>query len=188
MKMTVELKSWLSDNKDLSADASDPESIKAAAEALVDGSLTSDVFTELTADPDAEKATKLESQLDQILEAIGDQGKRIQAIEEKPADIKDQIEEVVAKVQEVAPVKIAESAPKAPGKIANAISQAESVSTDVGVKVNVIEAHKQYDSTCQDLYYPKDHAEGPPHPKAGQRAVGMHEASELERAVSGVFR
>ena len=197
MKMTQALKGWLSENKDLSADASDDESIKAAAESLVDGTLTGENYTELTADPDAEKATKLESQLDKILDAISDQGKRIQAIEEKPVEnLKDQIQEAVEKVQPKEEVKIAASAPEMPSQgIGEAIAKGEAVSTDTESSVNVIPAHKQYDTTHKDLMFPKYNQGGAIHPFGGQRAFvadgsarrPMEESSELDKAVSGAW-
>lgn len=192
MKMTQALKGWLSENKDLSADATDPESIKAAAEALVDGSLTGEDYTELTQDPDAEKATKLESRLDAILEAISDQGKRIKVMEDNPVeDLKEQIQKAVEKVQ--APeVKIAENAPEMPDEIDRAIAKGEAASTDAATQVDVIDAHKQYDSTRRELMFPEYNQGGAVHPLAGQKAVGiddrpMDEPSELDRAVSGAW-
>ncbi len=175
LTLTTHLKTWLQENSGLSADeASDDEYREAAATALVDGTLTGEKYVELSKDPDAEKANRFDDKLDKIL--AGQKAGTVQAAAPEP-------------------VKIAKTAPAIPGS-EKSIENAIVISDAPSGEVNVIEPHKQYDTTRRELFGPKN-TNGFAHPQEGKRltqALGagedrlpIDETSELDKAINGVW-
>ncbi len=70
MKITAKLVEWLVKECGIKADASQDEMKAAAAKAMVEGKLPGEKYVELTKDPDAEKATALETKLDRMADAL----------------------------------------------------------------------------------------------------------------------
>lgn len=170
MKLTDALKTWLRDNKEVAGDAEDNAYSKAAADALVDGSLSNDEFVLLTKDPDAEKANVLADKFDKLLDAVVANQAELKELATAIAT-KPEMKKVESNVTE--------------RTIAN------SEETDGDVVVNVITADKQYDSTKGIKYFPATTKDGRRHGSAGRRfsEAGRYidEQSELDRAVCGAF-
>src|SRR3989304_3788700 len=70
LKLTDNLKSWLRQNKGVAEDADDASYTKAVAEGICDGSITPQQVTELTKDPDADKASVLTKTLTSMQDAM----------------------------------------------------------------------------------------------------------------------
>ena len=174
MKVTTLLKSWCHDNAGLSADESaDADYTKAAATALVEGSLSPEKFAELTKDPDADKALSLESKLDAVLAKLA-------ATPE-------------TKEPESSTTKVAEGAAKMPS-IGSSLASSKEEPSD-GPKVNVMTMDKMYDTTRREARYPEMTESGRRHWNAGQRVFEgggikgagrpMSEPSDFDLAISG---
>lgn len=90
---TPKMKSWLVEHKGLSAEASDSDAAQAATDALLDDDnpLTSDKFTELQSDPDAQKGNDLADTLKGVLD-------RLDKIEEAPKETSSGATSDLAKV------------------------------------------------------------------------------------------
>lgn len=198
MKLTQAMKTWLVEQKGLSADAADEDFRKAAADAMLDGSLTHDKYVELCADPDAQKADSLESKLDTILGAVNDQGKRLETLESRGAEPETKAPETKApeETKKVEP-QVKETAPKAPeSAFDKAFGTGDPVSTDPNVPaVRVVGAHERYSKTPTAVHFPETSTRGVKHPFAGQRVFEggdkgrryIDEPSELDQAVSGAY-
>src|SRR3990172_2709635 len=87
LKLTDNLKSWFSKNKGVAEDADDASYTKAVAEGICDGSITPQQITELTKDPDADKANVLTKTLTSMQDAMSAMANQIAALS-KPADQK----------------------------------------------------------------------------------------------------
>jgi HK97 family phage major capsid protein len=189
MKITKQLQEWLVANKGVSADATDDEHQKAAAEAMVDGSLTTEQFIELTKDPDADKATGLEAKLDALLNAVVKTTERIDAIEAKSVEPKKEPE-----TKDYSDAKVSKDAPKLDTKKVSDLA-GESPEQKSGTQVDVIEAHTRYSTTKSAATYPMQTAKGAPHPMAGKPvfeggSIGTRQIdhpSELELACCGAW-
>ena len=169
MKLTQLLKAWLVENECLSApDASDEECRKAAAMALASDKLTTEKLVELTADPDAVKATGLETMLASLVETQKATMARIDAL--------------------TAGHKQTVDAPDMPAGAAKAMADGKS---DVAPKVDVKSVEKMYDTTRTVKRFPTEMTNGKKHPFAGQPVKEgtrtIDESSQLDQAVSGVF-
>jgi len=81
MKITKKLQEWLVANKGVSADAPEGEFKQAAAEAMVSGDLSTDIYSELTKDDDADNANSFEKKLDSMLAALTKTVERIDTLE-----------------------------------------------------------------------------------------------------------
>lgn len=70
MKLTANLKKWIVENCDVKADAADDEFRKAVSEALIDGSLTGEKYSELMTDPKSEEIDGFKATLEGINETL----------------------------------------------------------------------------------------------------------------------
>lgn len=184
MKMTDALKKWLVGAGLAAADASEDELKEATAKAMVDGKLTADQFAELTTDPDAAKAAELNSKLDAILSGQQEQGKRLDAIEQRNAQAETPPAETPKPTKETKPSLFEQAFASGP---------AVESGTDM---VRVVNAHERYDATKSLQQFPAMTTKQQPHPYAGQRMFEgdpngdrryIDTASDLERAVAGAY-
>ena len=185
LKMTEKLQEWLVANSDVSADASEGDFKKAAADAMVEGTLTSELFVELTKDPAAEAAKSFEAKMDALLDAVKSSTERISALEQA----KSEPEKSELQAKEYREAELSEKAPKAAADVAKATADAEP-------EVNVIQAHKRYDDTKTAATFPTHTAKGMRHPYAGQPVFegggvsgrrAINQPSQLDKAISGAY-
>lgn len=178
MNVTDALRKWLTDERDLQADADDKTIREAAGAALADGSLTTEKFLDLTKTEEQQTAGALLKTLDSIAE-------RLEKLETKEAE---------PKLKEDAP--LAEKARREPSDYEKLLAQAaEFDSTPEGV--DTVPAHKQYGTTKGAMMFPQLTPKGQSHPYAGQPvfeggrgASGqriIESRSQLEKAVCGVY-
>jgi HK97 family phage major capsid protein len=191
MKLTDALKKWLCESKGLSAEASEDDFRKAAAEALADNSLDHDTFVKLTKDPDADKANAFSQQLDTVLDAVKSQ----QEVQTAQADQILKLVESVSKLTDnPTPTPEPEPAKKADiPKLPKMDLTGEPAETDPDkTVVDVITAEKQYDNSRTAKFFPGEDRRGRVHSRAGKRfavgdenAIYMDSPSELDQAVKG---
>lgn len=198
MKVTQLLKSWLVANCGASEDASDEDFRKAAAEAMLKpegdkGYLSHDKYLELTADPDASKASALEDKLDQIITGQSELGERINVLEERSQQPEPKAPETPEPTPQPEPTPTPE--PKKERQ-PSALEKAFSQSSGSEVQIRQVDAVEQYDSTKTALRFPEQTDKGERHPLAGQvvtegdKSTGMRaidKPSEAEMAVCGAY-
>jgi HK97 family phage major capsid protein len=180
MTLTEALKNWVRENKEVVEDANDDVYQKAVAEALVDGSLTAEKATELTKDPDADKALSLNDKLDSVLTAIQDGQK----------NLTDVLQVVLNQQQDKKPEPNPEMKKVNSGVTDSTIASAKPVE-DGETKARVVGAHERYSTSTSAKYFPHVDPHGRPHPLAGKRfregERTIDEPSELHRAIVGAF-
>lgn len=193
MKLTEALKKWLVDAGLAVATASDDDYKEAASKAIVAGTLTSQKLVELTKDPDTERANSMETKLDAVLDAVTAQGKRIDAIETKPATkapetktAEEKAAEVKAAEVKAAEVKAAEAkaaeekaaakkaadekaAKASPSQFDKMFSGSQGTESGDTVSIRFVGAHERYQKTSSERFFPTHTAKGTPHPYGGQR-------------------
>lgn len=203
MKLTKAMRSWLVEHKGLSADASDDEFRKAAAEALLDGSLAHDKYVELCKDPDADAANGLEKTLAAITGSLENLGKRMEGLESKGATPTSSVSSTNETPADghtpAAEPSLKSTAPKAPADESafdKAFGGGESVSNDPNLPaVRVVGAHERYDKSTKAVHFPERTQKGMLHPFAGQRAFEggdkgrrvIDAPSDLDQAISGAY-
>ena len=179
MKMTDALKKHFIGLGVCSAESSDEDFQKAAATALVDGSLSTTKYAELTAD-DAAPVNAFQTQMSQVLDAV-------KSIATKQAELETKL----ATPAPVAPEKAAKGADTAwYDRVVGNVLGGDIKDTGVRVKG----AHEQYSTTKSVAVYPEMVKGGMKrHPMAGQPMTDfsngrvLDNASELEKAASGAY-
>ena len=195
MKLTPKLKSWLSLSKSVKADASDDQFKKAAAEALVDGSLSAEAFEKLSKSAEDEEANEFRSLLTGLKTAIADL-KSEDTDDDDDDDADDDSLDGVEVEKKSTPVS------KKGG-----FTQLEKMVMSVGLgsryddsedgeksmNIRVKEAADQYSSTKSAMMYPSQNQKGKAHPLAGQAVKDfstgrlLDTPSERDTAVAGAF-
>ena len=189
MKLTTKLKGWLEKNRDVEAESSDDVFLKAATEAILDGSLTPDLQKELTADEDASKAVSLENLIKESIQISKQNAEDIKAMKDghhivagEKGGLKDSVKEMPAGVKDV----LGKGGGSDPSNI------------------RVKGAHERYDNTKTAAVYPETTRGGVKHSKAGRpvrvdgliaegsKAVSGHERdlnvpTDLDKACNGVW-
>ncbi len=177
MKITDALKAWLVEAKGAKPDAGDDDLRKAAAEALVDGSLSAERYGELARDPAADEADALDAKMSRIADGL-------ERLAERLAAKADDGQEAAA-----------DTKVKKAGNLDGAFRDAGDDDGDE-VQVRVKEAAERYQTTKTALCYPKETKAGRPHQMAGRRVWdydakeggrALDEPSERDKAVVGAF-
>jgi HK97 family phage major capsid protein len=193
MKLTKALKGWLNEHAGVAADADDDAYRKAAADAIVQGTLPQEKLLELTTTEEDQKAAQNESKLDQLLDLVKSQGDRIAELEKAPETPAE------TEVETPQPTKAPE-APETPeptkSQFSRMFSQAQAEEDDTPLTVRSIGVKEKFDTTRREKRYPVEDAKGRAHPYAnqlvyeGSRSTGMrqiNEPSELDRALCGAY-
>ena len=176
MKLTDALKSWLVENCGVKADSSDDDFRSAAATAIASGTLSTDKFATLIADPKEATANQFVKTMETIVS-------RLDAIEER------------TKTPQTPPVAPPET-PAPPQETdwhKGFMSQMNAGPAPTG-DVRVKGAHEQYATEKSAAVYPMFTQKGVPHPLAGRPVMDFAEAgrqidnpSELDKAVAGAY-
>jgi len=172
MNLTEMLKSWLVKNCGVAKDATDDEFRKAAAAALVKGTLTPAKMEKLTIEEGDEKA----------VETLGHLAKSIDSPTSQMEDgeLEKSAEPDTKQVGSRRFSKMVSSMGGTPVEI-------DGKSVDIRVK----EAAEQYDTTRKSLSYPETTKNGAPHPLAGQRVKDagrtIDAPSEQDKALAGAW-
>lgn len=194
MKLTPKLKSWLSLSKSVKADASDDQFKKAAAEALVDGTLSAEAFEKLSKSAEDEEANEFRSLLTGLKTAIADL-KSEDTDDDDDADDDDSLDGVEVEKKTI------------PASKKGGLTQLEKMVMSVGLgsrfddsedgeksmNIRVKEAADQYSSTKSAMLYPSQNQKGKAHPLAGQAVKDfstgrlLDTPSERDTAVAGAF-
>lgn len=174
MNTTEALKKWLVANKGVAADATEDDCRKAAAAALVDGSLTHEKFVELTADPMAKAANEFTQKIDAMMDLMVKQNERIAKLETKPVE---------------------QPQPQPQSDLAKTFAKVEQPQPGMG-SIRQITAAERYSTTKSAMTFPTKDARGRPHPMAGapvcERYAGImgrqiQTLSQLDKAVIGAW-
>ena len=183
LKVTAKLKSWLTEHKGLPTEAIDEAVKLAAASAMFsdDNPLTQELLTELTADPDAKKATALDTTLTKILD-------RLEAIEKAPTA--PEVTEGAKATPETVKAVSGE-----PSELNKAFAGTPATPPSGSGTVNVLGVKDRYDTTKNTLVYPAETNKGHRNPLAGRPvfagvgpdAMKLSESSELEKAVGSAY-
>lgn len=191
VKLTKAFKSWLVENCGVKSDASDNEFRKAAAEALMAGTLTAEKHMELTKEADDEAADKFSKRFDSMVDKID---KAVDMITKAQAGSK---EPEVPQTKEAGTSTLEPPAKEAgPSRLSKMISRIGGFADEDGrpAEVRVKEAHESYSTTKSALHYP-DHivykGRMIPHSNAGelvtQHGRAMSTASDQDKALAGVW-
>ena len=191
MNLTELLKKWVVENCEVKEDASDDDFRKAAADALVDGKLTTDKYTELTKEKDDDKVSEIDKKFDRIADAIEGLAKASTPKEETPKPKEKEETPLETKAKETPKPK--EKTPE-PSRMAKAVAAMGGTPTELGGKdidARVKEAAESYTTTKSALMYPDRTEKDHPHSFAGKRVTNqgraLDESSELDKALSGVW-
>jgi len=165
MKMTPQLKAWVIANCEVSEDTTDDDLRKAAGIALVNGMLTVEKLTELTAEIEEKEADEFSKKLDAMATGLEKLAAVLTASQEKQ-ETPETKEQNVGKV-------IADGAKEG--------------------TVRVKGAHEQYSNTKSAAFFPKHTPDGKSHPMAGKPMSfyssqrQMDTPSDLDKAVAGAY-
>lgn len=175
MKITSQMKAWLTSQKGVKPDATEQECMMAIAAALVDKSLTHEKYLELTEPEDgaAKGGNAFKALVDQVLagqKAIND---RLDGVQPGSG--------------------LRQNAPAMPELDKAFAGGTGAVDPHAGTDHKP--AHKQYDTTKKSLLFPErtNKGNGIPHPFAGQEVFEgeghrrIQSASELEKACAGAY-
>ena len=192
MPITEALKKWIVENCDVKADATDDEFRKAAGDALVNGKLSAEKLTELSADSKVDEANEFGKKLDAIasgLEKLVELQKPAEKKEEKKKELESKEEKKETKEE-----KKTTAQPSQFAKMIAGLSNPDAVDPDKSFDVRVREASERYSTTKTALVHPERTKSGKPHSFGGQRVKNYDEhgrfmdtASELDMAVAGAY-
>lgn len=195
MKLTANLKKWVVENCDVKADATDDEFRKAVSEALIDGSLTGEKYSELMTDPKSGEVDGFKATLAGINETLALLAKAVVTSKETPKEKEKEKETSKEKDKETPKEKEKEKGTKdEPSSWAKNIASLvlPQMVGDRGIDIRVKEAADVYDGKKSTLLYPAATKKGEPHSMAG-RPVFMEdkgrtiELSQRDKAVSGAY-
>lgn len=198
MKLTAELKKWLSDRCGIKAEATDDEFRTAAAAALARradekdaAALSAEEFGRMTTDPDAGKANALQSVLEKLAAGQEAMLKALQNPATAPATPAPAKTPATDPAAPATPLRVPEGFPSGMSQRFAQASDGSAVQGDARHKG----AWEQYRTTKSERYYPQKTRAGRAHPLAGERVSEggregrryIDEPSDLERAVSGAW-
>ena len=181
MKITQAMKTWLVQNCGVKATATDEEFRKAAADALVAGTLANDLYVKLCEPEQAAPATAFEKSMAAMADGINALVKL-----HTPAS---------PVVPAATPVET-EKAAEPTGTKAGALAATAAASVVGGSTVVVKRAHEQYSTTKSAMLYPQGTRSNRGHALAGQPVLDfagsdgsktIDNPSELDKVVSGVY-
>lgn len=182
MRITKALKNWLVENCGIKSTASDDEFRRAAAAALLDGSLSAEKHLELVKEPEDEEATEFTKRFDQIANGLEKVVTLLTPKEEKKVEEPPKEEKKEVKTEKPAPSRLAKMIAKIGGF---------SEDDEQPVEVRVKSATESYSTTKSALTYPERTRKGGHHLLAGQRVMNQSRAmdtpSDLDKALSGVW-
>lgn len=200
MKLTPNLKGWITSNCNVKADAADDEFRKAAGGAIATGALSIEKFTELTKDADADHANEFSVQLKALGDGIAQLTKMIASPpEDKEKSAKEAAEKAEKEAKEKAEKEAAEKATKEKGGQADwhkSIKRMMNIDppVDDSGNIRVKGAWEQYTTTKSAMRYPDRTKTGKAHPFAGRPVMDfaesgrqIDEASDLDKAVAGSY-
>lgn len=195
MKLTVALKSWLTENMGVAADASDADFQKSCGEAIACGKLAPAQLADLLVEPGAKEASNLVAKVDVLASQMAKLTELMATLSAvDPAELEDEdegedhLDGAAAKSAE-APAKKAGTPSKMARLMAAADGDAEKAAA--GDSIRMKSATEQYSTTKGQLTYPERSKNNTPHPLAGRPVKLAGEAidsqSELDTALVGVW-
>jgi HK97 family phage major capsid protein len=188
MKITAALKKWLVDNCDVKADATDDEYKAAAADAIVNGKLTSAKLSELQADPDEKEANEFSQKMDQMADSMAKLAEALTKEPEKKEEAPPEKKEEKAEEKKEAPEK-KEQPPSDMAKMMAAAGIADPAGKDVSIRVK--EAAEMYSDTKKTVVYGEKTNKNRRHHMAGQPVKNEFghtiEQSDRDKAVVGAY-
>lgn len=171
LKLTQELKSWLVTQNKCVATASDLEFRKAAGEALVDGTLTTENYGSLTKDAKTEEVNQFSNRLNAIADGLE---KLTVLLTPKEVVVEEKSVETITKEKAIKPEEKAEKPEEKAGKPITKMMKMLSMggSSEDGEKdvdIRVKEAIEMYSAGNKSaMIYPNQTKNGNGHPFAGQ--------------------
>jgi HK97 family phage major capsid protein len=198
MKITPKLKAWLVGEKLVAEEASDEVFLKAATDALTQGTLTAQLLVELQTEEAEKEAGAVVDLLRSISEGVKANAAEISSM--KAAKEAPKVKEV-AEVEEVAPpppAKLKEGSPELPSdfKVAMGDTSEGNLSpggdkTAAGLAIRVKGIQESFSTKRETMRFPAVTASGTKHPKAGQPVMEgermISEPSELDKAIAGMW-
>jgi len=186
MRLTKALKSWLVDNSGVTKDAADNEFRKAAAEALVAGTLTAEKLAELTKEADDEQANQFNDRFNKLADSLT---KAVDLMTKKSVETPEAPEAPEQK----APKTPEQKGTSEPTRLAKMISKIGGFSEDDDStpEVRVKSSVEAYSTTKSALHYPERTTKNKPHSMAGERVTvhgrSIDSSSDLDKALAGVW-
>ncbi len=193
-KITQLLKTWLIENCDVKADATDDELRKAASDALVSQELSVEKYAELCVEPEEKEVQEFNTKLDGIANGL----EKLTDVLTKQAETKpkekgeEESEKKDEKKTETKDEKPKEKKVTALEKMVTSIGM--EVEDEKTLNVRVKEAVEQYDTTTKAMTYPMQTKDGRSHPNAGRTVMNfsekgsvVNEPSDKDKAVVGAF-
>ncbi|KKN88370.1 hypothetical protein LCGC14_0249330 [marine sediment metagenome] len=198
MKLTANLKKWIVENCDVKADAADDEFRKAVSEALIDGSLTGEKYSELMTDPKSEEIDGFKATLEGINETLVSLTELIKTSKETSGD---KTEDKTKDTSDDKSTDKTEDKSKDKDKTKDEPSSwAKNIASlvlpqmvgDKGIDIRVKEVADSYNGTKSALLYPATTKKGDPHLMAGRPVIledrgRAIELSQRDKAVSGAY-
>jgi len=199
MNLTEALKNWLIKNKGIATDASVADFQKAAAEALLDKSLSAEDYFELSKEADDENAAEVAKHFETLATGISETNALLKSMIEAGKDTKDETKEI--KDEDAKDTKDEKDEkgmmPKGNKKvdISGVVAAQGGTPTEPGqdkaVKIRVKEAVEMYDTSRKAMVYPTLKESGQAHQLAGQRVKDfgspLDEPSEADAALAGAW-
>ena len=197
--LTKNLKSWLTANADVPADADDNQFKQAAGMAIATGSLAMEKFVQLTKDEKATEAGEFSKQLKELGSSILELTKMVKAGKEFPPKKDDEEEEEDDEEAKAKKKKLEAEAEESKAKKGGNVEWHKSIKRMMNMAppanedgtIRVKGAWEQYSTTKSALTYPNATKAGRPHALAGRPVMDMgrplDEPSQLDKAVSGVY-
>jgi len=165
MKMTAAFRTWLCEHCGVDKEATDDEFRKAAGNALADGTLTVEKYSELTAEPEDKEADEFTKKLDAMAAGL----ERLATVLTEQKETKEEIPDT--KAQDL-------------GK---------ALAEGAGQQVRVKGAHEQYSTAKSAAFFPERTPDGKSHQMAGKPMSfysdkrPMDHPSDLDKAVAGAW-
>jgi HK97 family phage major capsid protein len=184
--MNTQLKKWLIKNAGVEKTASDDEFNKAAAEALVSGTLSREKYLELTEDEEDDEADMFAKRFDRLADGIEAIVKSM-GQKEPEGEKKDEPKEPEGEKKDEPKGTKGE-----PSRLAKMLSgMFSSEYSAEGVDVRVKEAAEGYSTTKSTMLYPATNKANHPHPLAGEPVIEfgrkLDSASVLDKALAGTW-
>lgn len=198
MKLTAGLRKWVASNTSVKADAPDDDVRKAAAEALVKGTLSAEDLVKLSTTEEDQEASGLMSLLGELKTTLADLKKPSEKKDTKDETLEtDETESKETKGETKAPKKDKKEAPSKFEKMIIGASRGSYEEDEDGEEksftIRVKDASERYSATKTAMSYPGQTAKGKAHPLAGQPVKDFSTGrlldvpSERDKAVAGAF-
>ena len=196
MRITAKLKAWLVGEKLVAEEASDEVFLKAATDALTQGTLTAKLLVELQTEDAEKEASGVVDLLKSIADGVKANAADIASMKQPAAPAKET--EAVAVEEVKPPGKLKEGGPELPEglKISMGAAGGDELMPDgdksaSSLSIRLKGVQEGFSTKRETMRFPATTASGTKHPKAGQSVMEgdrmISEPSELDKAIAGMW-